>query len=342
MANRTTANLVKAQAKLISLYQAEELRYRYPATYLQFKLSSPIMIPGYEVLRTREDRTVETNYNLRTKRSLSTGGRLYNHTGAKGDTSTLTPSWTPYSDTFNMSLKQSDISIYDAQEQMDAELQNVVANFMEEMEVLATAHLFANRSGVNIATAEGSFNAVDDVWAVPAADVDRSIQITKSVMYANKYSDRNLVFFCDTVSYNNFEFQLAQGSSNATNLSFQSGGVTYVHSVGLGALAGALVGTYTDGFWVAAEMGAFGVLPWIPKQNRNGVSTKEQEYGSIINPIDGFSYATHSYGTRADDTANNGYQQDEVTQYEISIDQSFLDAPLSVADETIFQAFAIV
>ena len=26
-----------------------------------------------------------------------------------------------------------------------------------------------------------------------------------------------------------------------------------------------------------------------------------------MNPVDGFSYAVHSYETRADDTANNGY-----------------------------------
>ena len=342
MANRTTANLVKAQAKLIGLYQAEELRYRYPATYLQFKLSSPIMMPNYDELRKREDRTVETNYNLRSSRALGVGGRTHNHTGVKGDSAILTPSWTTYNDDFSMSLKQADNSLYSAQDQMDSELQNIVANFMEGMETLATAHVFSNRSGVNVGTAEGTFDAVDDIWAVPAADEDRAIQITKSNMYENKYSDKQLVFFCDTVSYNKFKFQLAQGSSNATNLSFQDGGITYVHSVELGALGAGLVGAYAKGFWVVAEMGTFGVLPWIPKQNRNGVNTKEQEYSSIGNPIDGFSYAVNTYSERADDSANNGYTQDEVTQYEFSIDQSFLDAPLSTVDETIFQAFAIV
>lgn len=118
MANRTTANLVKAQAKLISAFQSSELRFRYPATYLALKAMSPIMFPNYDILRVREDRTVETNYAKRAVRSLGTGGRTHNHTGSKGDTATLTPTWTSYDDKFKMSLKQADGSLYDAQAQI--------------------------------------------------------------------------------------------------------------------------------------------------------------------------------------------------------------------------------
>lgn len=343
MANRTTANLVKAQAKLLGAFQAQELRYRYPVTYLAFKLSGGIMFPNYDELRKREDRAVETNYKLRASRSLATSGRVHNHTGVKADTGTLTPSWTTYSDKFNMSLKQADTSLYSADEQLAHEIQEVVANFAEGLETVATNYIFSNRSGVNVATAEGAFDATDDVWEITeSTHGDRAIQITKSVMHANKYNNSNLVIFCDTISYNKFEKDAAQGASNATNLSFQFNGVTFVHSVELGALGAALVSAYSKGFWIAAEMGTFGVLPWIPVQNRNGVETKENRYSSLMNPVDGFTYAVHEYETRADDSANNGYTQDVVTQYEISIDASFNDAPLSTANETVFHAFALV
>lgn len=342
MANRTTANLVKAQAKLLGAFQEKELRYRYPVTYLAFKLSGAIMFPNYDELRKREDRVVETNYKVRSSRALG-GARTHNHTGVKGDTSTLTPTWTSYKDVFNMSLKQADTSLYSADEQLAAEIQDVVANFAEGMETAATAYIFAGRSGVNVATAEGAFDAVDDVWEITeTTHGDRAIQITKSVMHANKYNNSNLVVFCDTISYNKFEKDAAQGVSNATNLSFQFNGVTFVHSVELGALGAGLVSAYAKGFWIVAEMGTFGVLPWIPVQNRRGVETKENKYSSLMNPIDGFSYAVHEYETRADDTANNGYAQDVVTQYEISIDQSFNKAPLTTANETVFHAFALV
>jgi len=342
MANRTTANFVKAQAVLLGVFQKEELRFRFPATYLMFMLSGAIMFPNYTELRKREDRAVETNYKTRASRALGTSGRIHNHTGVKSDTATLTPSWTTYDDTFNTSLKQADNSLYPLDVQLADEMQNTVANFAEGLETVATAYIFANRSGVNIATAEGTFDATDDVFEITeSTHGTRAIQITKSVMDANKYSGR-YVFFCDTISFNKFEADLAQGPANSTNLSFQAGGITYVHSVELGALGAGLVSAYSAGFWIVAEMGSFGVLPWIPKQNKNGVSTKVNMFASMLNPIDNLMYAVHSYETLADASASNGSAQDVVTQYEISIDVALEHAPLTTADEEVFQAFGLV
>jgi hypothetical protein len=340
MPNRVTANFVKAQAKLVAAFQSSELRFRYPATYLALKQNSTIMFPNYEELRKREDRTIETNFALRAKRTLGTA-RTHNHTGAKQDTGTLTPTWATNADVFNMSLKQADNSLYDAQEQMNFEVQNVISNFMEGYETQATAYLFSNRSGVNIGTAEGSFDAVDKVFEITATNENRAIQISKINVNANKYPDGATVF-CDSISYAKFEFQAAQGAQNNTNLSFQFNGLTYVHSVELGALAAGLVSAYSKGFWIIVPNGTVAVLPWIPKQNRIGVETKENVYTSLLNPVDGETYAVHSYETRADDTANNGYTQDVVTQYQISQDLAFAKAPLSTANETPILAYGIV
>ena len=341
MANRVTANLLKAQAKLVAAFQSSELRFRYPATYLALRANSPIMFPNYEALRTREDRVLETMFNTRAKRSLGTSGRTHNHTGVKADTAILTPTWASYDDKFNMSLKQADNSHYNEQEQMNSELMNIMSNFMEGYETLATNYIFANRSGVNIATAGGTFDSVDDVFEIAEANIARAIQTTKMAVDANKYP-AGATIFCDSISYALFEFQAAQGASNNTNLSFQFGGTTFVHSVELGALAGALVSAYSKGFWIVVPTGTVATLPWIPIQNRRGVVTKENEYSSIINPIDGETYAVHSYETRADDSANNGYTQDVVTQYQISQDLAFAKAPLTVASETTILAFGIV
>lgn len=340
MANRTTSNLVKAQAKLLGAFQSSELRFRYPATYLALRSMAPIMFPNYDVLRTREDRTVETNYAARSSRALG-AARTHNHTGTKGDTALLTPTWATYADVFNMSLKQADNSLYNEDEQMFQEISNTISNFMEGYETAATAYLFNNRSGVNIATAEGTFDATDDVFEIVEAKETRAIQITKIAMDANKYPGGYTVF-CDSISFAKFEYQAAQGISNATNLSFQFGGVTFVHSVGLGALAAGLVSAYAKGFWIVVPNGTVATLPWIPKQNRIGVETKENVYTNILNPVDGETYAVHSYETRADDSANNGYTQDVVTQYQISQDLAFVKAPLTTASETTILAFAIV
>lgn len=340
MANRTTANLVKAQARLLGAFQQAELRFRFPATYLALRSMAPIMFPNYDVLRTREDRTVETNFATRSARALGSA-RTHNHTGSKGDTAVLTPTWTSYTDKFNMSLKQADNSLYNADEQMFQELSNTISNFMEGYETAATAYLFNNRSGVNVATAEGTFDATDDVFEIVEAKESRAIQITKIAMDANKYTG-GMTVFCDSISYAKFEYQAAQGATNSTNLSFQFNGVTFIHSVELGALGAGLVSAYAKGFWIVVPNGMVATLPWIPKQNREGVSTTVANYSNILNPIDGEVYALHTYETGADDSANNGYTQDVVTQYEISQDLAFAKAPLTTASATPILAYAIV
>ena len=65
MANFATAVLVKAQAKLTGAFQSEELRFRDPAVHKLFLRNTSIMMPDYQALRTREDRTVETNFVIR-------------------------------------------------------------------------------------------------------------------------------------------------------------------------------------------------------------------------------------------------------------------------------------
>ena len=343
MANKTTANLVKAQARLLGAFQSSELRFRYPATYLALKSMSQIMFPNYDELRVREDRTVETSFIARAKRSLGTGGRTHNHTGVKQDSAVLTPTWTAYSDKFNMSLKQADNSLFNADEQLFNEMSNAISNFMEGYETAATSFLFTNRSAVVATIPEATFITLGTVnaYEIASANEGRAMQITKIAMQANKYAEA-ITVFCDSVAYAKFEYQAAQGASNNANLSFQFNGVKFVHSVELNALAVAVKAGHTKGYWIVVPDGSVATLPWIPKQNRIGVDTPVGNYSNMINPIDGESYAIHSYMTSADDTSNNGYSQDVVTQYEISQDMSFAKAPLTVSTETPIIAFAII
>lgn len=343
MANRTTANFVKAQVKLLGAFQSSELRYRNPATYLALKAMSALMFPNYQELRVREDRTIETNYAKKSTRALGTGGRIHNHTGTHGDTATLTPTWVTYDDEFAMSLKQADNSLYNAQEQMNLEVSDVIANFMEGYETIATAYLFNNRSGVNVATYNGTFDATDDVFEIAVANETQAIQTTEIALDANKYP-KGATIFCDSIAYGKFLFQKNQGTGNSTNLAYQfdMNGFTFVHSIGLGALGAGLVSAYSKGFWIVVPNGTVAVLPWIPVQNRVGVSTKENEYTNILNPIDGEFYAVHSYETRVDGSSTNGYTQDVMTEYQFSQDISFSKAPLTTSTETPILAFAIV
>jgi hypothetical protein len=340
MANYAASNLVTAQAKLFGLFQSGELRYTKPVTFMEYLKNSNIMFPTYNDLKTRDDRVVSAYYKERTSRSL-TSARSHNHTGAHGDSGTLTPSWATYADVFKSTLKLADKNVYSMDEIMAGEVENVFANMAEGIESGATSALFNNRSGVNASAIEGQFNATQDTFEVLAANEKRLAQIIQSTMHINKYAGPYVVF-CDSVAYNKMQFYAQQGISNSENLSFQFAGLTFVHSVNLYALAAALSTPYTAGFAIAVPVGMIGVLPWIPKQNREGIKTLVNEYSSILNPIDGLQYAVHSYQATLDGTATGGYTQDVKTEYQVSIDLAFCHAPLSTASETPVQAFSIV
>lgn len=342
MANFTLANLVKAQMALAGAFAKQDTRFREPAVWKLFLSNAEQFFPNYESLRTREDRVLEANFFVRKSRALGTA-RSHNHTGTKGDSGILNPTWATKADVFAMSLKQADNSVWSFQEEFNYELLNSVANFMEGLDSVSSDYLVNNKTGVNIAAVKGAFDAVNDVYEITkSTDGNQGIQITKLVMDINKYQGGQLMIVCDSISYADFQFQAAQGAQNATNYSFQFMGVMFVHDPSLTAKAAAIDATYVKGFWLAIPQNTIGALTWIPKQNRQGITTSVNTYGTIMNPFDGQTYAMHSYEQRADGSAANGYTQDVLTEFQLSLDVALEKAPLSVATETPIFAFAMI
>ena len=342
MANFATAALVKAQAKLSGMFQSGELRFRDPAVHKLFLRNTSIMMPEYTALKTREDRVVETNYAVRNSRALGSA-RSHNHTGSQGDSATLTPSWSTYTDEIVATIKEADNKLYSFDEMSLLKLNDCIANFAEGLDAAASSYAFANRSGANAATVEGTFDATDDVFQITdSTNGTRAIQITKMVMDLNKWQGVQYDVICDSIAYNKFQYLAAQGVSNSTNTSFQFQGVEFIHDPALTAAAAGLVGAYSKGSWIVVPRGTIAALDWIPVQNRQGREFKEASYGSLFNPIDALQYATHSYEERVDGTSLGGYTQDVKVETELSIDIAYQHAPLSAANETPLYMFALV
>lgn len=342
MANFSTANWVKAQPKLIGKFQANELRFRDPVVHKLYLRNTEIMVPSYMELRKSTDRTVEANYFTRTSRALGSA-ISHNHTGAQGDSSTLTPTWTTYTDAFVSTLKEANNSIYDINELHASKIENAIINFVEGLETAAAAFNFANRSGVNVTTTGGTFDAVDDTFEITkATNVDQAIQITKSSMDDNKYQGMGFTIVCDAESFILFEKQANQGTGNSTNLSFQYSNVTFIKDVDLAAAAAGLVSAYSLGYWIAVPDGYVAALPWIPVQNRVGADMKEATYSNMYNPIDGIQLGTHTYEERVDGTGVGGQLQDVKIETQLFTDLSYEVAPSSTANETPLLAFAFV
>lgn len=340
MANYATGNWREAQVMLNGLMAAPEKRFRDPVVFKSIVASNRMF--ELVVDKTRDDRPVEANYTLRSARSLGTG-RSHNHTGSQGDSALLVPSWVTRNDVFSETIKLADNKVFSAQQIFNNEVENIVANFAEGIETVAVDFLFNNRSQVNASTSEGAFDGVNFKFDITeATNGSRAIQITKSTMDINKYRGGNLVVYCDTVSFNKFEYQANQGGGNSENLSFQFSGITFIKSIELDAKAAAL--SITKGLWAAVPFGTYGVADWIPNQNRQGLDFGGTvgKYGTMINPVDGLTYATHSYQTAVDGTATGGYTQDVRIEHEISIDLAFDNAPLSTANESTIQLFALI
>jgi hypothetical protein len=232
-------------------------------------------------------------------------------------------------------------NIYSLDEMLVSDIENVVRDLVENHESTATNFVFNNRSGVNASDGiEGTFDSDNDVFEVTTDKEKRIGQIIQSMMHINKWPTMGLVVFCDTIMYNKVMYYAMQGASNSENLSFQFMGIDWVHSVELYALAAAL--GYTNGFCIPFVDGTIGCLPHIPTENRNGVITTVNKYGTILNPIDGLDYAVHEYETRADGSSSGGQTQDVKIERQVSIDLAFDDAPLDTSGETVLHAVGLV
>jgi hypothetical protein len=337
MANYTTAALATAQAKLMGKFQAGELRYRDPVTFKQYIRSTNIMMPDLEAIKKSSQRTVNAFYFERQSRSLTTG-ITYNHTGTKGSVGTLTPSWTVYSDKFKQALKQANNNLYQLQEMANNEVENLVKNFAEGLESQAVTHAFNNRSGVNDASAEGSFNDTQDVFEIFTSKEKRGAQIAQSVMDENDFAGPYIVL-CDPIAFNKFMYYSQQGSQNSENLQFQFDNMQFVRSNGLYSKFSGLGTPYTDGAFIVVPEGMLAALPWIEPQYRNAESTQQNRYSTLVNPIDGLTYGVHEYDERYDGSSEGGYNQDVKTEVEAHIQLALEHAPLSSGTPLLAMAF---
>ena len=337
MANYVTAALETAQAKLMGKFQAGELRYRKPVTFMEYMKSAPIMMPNFEEIKRSAQRTLNAFYFERKSRSLGTG-ITYNHTGTKGSLGTLTPSWTVYNDKFKHSIKQSNNNLYELNRMIENEVEQVVKNFAEGYEDKAVNHAFNSRSTVNTAAAEGSFNSTQNVFEIFTSKEKRGPQIAQSVMDENKFSGPFTVF-CDPVAFNKFQYYAQQGPANDENLQFQFDNMMFVRSVGLYSLFAGLGTPYTKGAFIVVPEGMIAALPWVEPQYRNAETTQVNRYSTLVDPIMGITHGVHEYDERYDGSSEGGYNQDVKTEVQVHSHLALDHAPLSSGTPLLAMAF---
>lgn len=323
MANFDVSNLLTAQTMVADKYKAPELRMKPAPAFELLTSNSNFLIVGAETVRTRDDRAVEAHLLARTKRS-SSSARAHNHTGTFDDSAKVSLSWTTKSDTFKISLKLLDKSVFDFNTVLANKFEQACMNILEDKETEAIAYLRAQRATQQPSGLKGgTFSSANDAVEITANNANSLMQRVKSIMKQN-YFGGQLDVIADSNLQILFQHQMAQGAGNGSNLAYQFPGANIIESV---ELADA---NYEDGCLLAMPQGSVGALNWIPKQNRQGFG----DYNSYVGGYGtfkfmGYTFAVHGYASRSDTSLDNGDTQDVVMEFEVSLDTSFNKAPLS-------------
>jgi len=350
MANFVASQLVAAQSKFIKSFQDPELRRKQnPALALALKNLSAT-IPDQQALRTREDRAMNA-YLFQTRQPGSGTARAARPTGVKGNSIATALTWQSIVETFTISMKQGDANVFTYQEMLANELMQAALNIHSRLGTTFLNYLQVHRNQLLLANPQGaSADLAGFDYQISGDDALYYFQKLRSIMDQHNYRGE-LDVIADSLAFMEAQKLRAQGTQNATNLTFQFDNMNIYNTTEV------IDSSFTKGTSLALPAGTFAALPWIPKQNREGYGDYESYnggYGTMVDPLGmtlteldaqgnavqvPLTYAIYAYTQASDDQANNGYYQDQVTTFEISIDVAPTLAPLSGANESVVNEF---
>ena len=330
MANYADNALAKAQAQIQSQFQAPEKRLKANGAFSPFARNTQFTIPNINELRVSHQRPVETHFLTRTKRSTTTS-RAALHTGNQGDGGAVTLSFKKYVDKASTSIKLAENTVWSDTQIVASEIENMLKNIAEDVHTDALAFLDTNKTGVNNATSNGSFNGTNDVFEITDANKDFYFQYAESMLTQNYYNGE-FDAILDPIKYAQFMHLANQGTGNATNFGYQFNNANAVQAVGLSDA------NYAPGVGFFVPQGTIGVVDWTPVKNRQNYGDLDSAIGgfrTIANPyLNGINCALSGYLTRADRSGVGGDEQDVVIQWEISAELALVNAPITTTDET--------
>lgn len=332
MANYAASVVATAQMMLNQDFQKAEMRSKPSAVFMTALKNRSFLMPDIKTLRLREDRPTKAYLLNRAERTAGSA-RSASHTGTVGDSTEVNIAYSVASDVFKTSMKRADNNLFTDAEIMKHEIQNALINIHDALETAGVTFLDTNKNQVSDPPSgslkRASFNATNDIYEIGADDENEFFNIIKSIFRQEKYAGSSFDIIADSLKYSKGEFLMAQNQANATNLGWQFSGLNVAESIELAD------SDYTSGICFGVPSGMFGVLDWIPKQNREGhgdFMTYNGGFATITDPMTGLQLALHGYTARADTASANGNIQDETTEWELSLDYSYQVAPLTTAN----------
>lgn len=342
MAAFSASNLVAAQLIIEQEFAKHEMREQVlPALKLGLSYENNYLNGRAEDYRKREDRTVY-GYYMKRRTAAVGSSRTATHTGLTEDSVQVALTWVTYSRTFSISLKQFDTNVFSYNDGFVQGIKNAILDIHAQIESDTVANLLTYKNQVVSSstpfggTSRASFNSTNNSWEIAAGDATRFYQIAKTVMQYNKFNQDRFDIIADGNKQVDAQYYASQGTGNYQNLAFQFAGMNPVFSPNLSD------SNYPNGTSLVMPEGSFALIPWIPKQNRQGHGDYNSYlggYGQMQDPFGlNLQYAVHGYTARTDTSSTNGVAQDDLLQIELSVDVAFVNAPLSTSNaSTIYQ-----
>ena len=331
----TDSVFTAAQVELGKLFSEAELRLALrPANTILLK-NAPALFANLQQIEDSEGTQADAFYMTRTTDTVA-NARIGTHTGDPGTSAHETLAFTTYARNFSFSQKNSQHNVFNAARMMANDIYNTCADIHIAIETDSIAWFETNKSGVNDYSGDfGTFDGTDDIFNVLNTDKDRFFSIVKTMMSAgNDYAGNlDVIFSADGQII--FNEQAAQGVGNDKNLAYQLAGFDFSGvTSGITTDADELLQMYT---W---EKGRAAMVARIPKINTTGLETPVADYFTFPCPFgSGITFAVHAYWAKSD---GGTYSQDVLRYYQVSVDISRGDAPLSTEGETVIQKCALL
>lgn len=334
--------------KLGEIMNMPEFKFKPSPVLMKYLKNTDFLIPASEkerALGTKQSDQDTVEINLINKQSISTGSaRAYNHSGSINDGTTKTVSFTTTTADFTYSMKGSDRTIWELAEQVSKQLRSAAIALHDQIESTLLARLNANKSQVvtSLTPRSGEWDATNYIFGVLNGDYDLWMQKVRGFLREQYYRGGMFDVIIDETLWQKGEFVVQQGAGNATNLAWQNAGL----NPGDSPTQELTLDSGYVGMGYAFQEGTIGILPWIPKLNRQGFGNPGSEgglYTTIQDPLgSGLTFAVHERYEAADNQSAAGETQDVNVHVELSIDLGAVEAPMSTANASPIFKFGVL
>ena len=209
----------------------------------------------------------------------------------------VTPSWTTWSDGFNMIPAEYANNYIQYQDAFNKKMLNLQRTILEDMDTAAHTSLNTNKAQVNNASGN-PYTVVSNDMLVPAADNQLFLNELGAIFAANDLPQYGI----NVVSSPRFQALVreysAQGTSNAENRAFQFGGYNFGYSNRVTIATGDRDSVY------AMPQGSLAFLSWVDIDSQMGhKATMGYEWSTFFLPLVGIQVGVLYQST----CSNQGY-----------------------------------